>query len=149
MKMRTRNWPPPGYPLVQGEHTLTDTWSIHLSESFARRIEDESLVLWRPGLTLWMTAWGNDDAESQAERLKWAKNCASADRTDERVTQAGGVTRFAYRLVDRDEEGEVASLNVVLLGDDEELQVAAYFDTEADEAMAVELIDSIDLRSGR
>jgi len=147
--MRTRNWPPPGYPLVQGEHTLTDTWSIYLPESFARRIEEGSLVLWRPGLTLWMTAWGNDDAESQAERLKWVKDRASPDRTDEYVTHAGGVTRFAYRLVDRNEEGEVASLNAVLFGDDEQLQVAAYFDTEADEAMAVELIDSSDLRSGR
>ena len=146
--MRTRNWPPPGYPLVQGEHRLTDAWSIHLPESFARRIEEGSLVLWRPGLTLWMTAWGNDNGESQAERLKWVKERASPDRTNERVTRAGGVTRFAYRLVDRNEDGEVASLNAVLFGDDEQLQVAAYFDTEADEATAVQLIDSIDLRNG-
>src|SRR3569623_1196473 len=141
--MRTRNWPPPGYPLVQGEHRLTDAWSIHLPESFARRIEEGSLDLWRPGLKLWMPAWGSDNGESQAERLKWVKERASPDRTNERVTRAGGVTRFAYRLVDRNEDGEVASLNAVLFGDDEQLQVAAYFDTEADEATAVQLIDSI------
>src|SRR4051812_32436765 len=82
--MPAKNWPPPGFPLVQGDHALTATWSIHLREQFARRVEDGSLVLWRPGLTLWLVAWGNDNNETQDERLAWIKDKASPARSDAR-----------------------------------------------------------------
>ena len=50
--MARKKWPPSGFPLVEGEHRLTATWSMYLPEQFARRIEDGSLVLWLPGLTI-------------------------------------------------------------------------------------------------
>jgi hypothetical protein len=62
-------WPPPGFPIVEGDYALTARWSLYLPEKFARRLEDGSLVLWRHGLTIWLAAWNNDRAESQAQRL--------------------------------------------------------------------------------
>src|SRR5688500_10051143 len=96
--MGAKKWPPPGFPLVQGEHAVTERWAIRLSEPFARRIEDGSLVLWRPGLTLWMAAWGNNNQESQAERLARIKDRASPARFAERESVGDDLTRFNYRL---------------------------------------------------
>lgn len=109
--MPAKKWPPPGFPLVQGDHALTATWSFHLPEQFARRAEDNSLVLWRPGLTLWLTAWGNDHNEAQSERLARAKRDCSPDRFAEREVVEGGITRLSYRLRDANDDGPVESLN--------------------------------------
>jgi hypothetical protein len=57
--MAKKKWPPPGFPLVSGDYALTEEWAIHLPEKFARRVEEGNLVLWRPGLTIWLAAWGN------------------------------------------------------------------------------------------
>jgi hypothetical protein len=86
-------WPPAGFPLVEGSYAVTADWSIQLPEQFARRIEDGDLVLWRPGLTVWMTVWGNDHHESRAERLALVKEAASPERFAEReVEEVGGVS---------------------------------------------------------
>ena len=45
----TPAWPPPGFPVVQGDHALTATWRMHLPQPFARRVEDGQLDLWRRG----------------------------------------------------------------------------------------------------
>jgi len=144
--MPAKKWPPPGFPLVQGDHALTATWSIHLPEQFARRVEDGSLVLWRPGLTLWLAAWGNDTNETQAKRLARIREDASPARFDVRESVGGGATRFSYRLRDENDAGPVESLNACVIGDDGHLQLSVYFDDAADAAKAQQLVDSVALR---
>ena len=96
--MPKKKWPPPEFPIVEGDHLLTETWAIHLPDKFARRIEDGDLVLWRPGLTLWVTPWGNDRSESQSKRLKAIKKHASPDRFSESESKTDRLTRYVYRL---------------------------------------------------
>jgi hypothetical protein len=117
--------------------------SIHLPEKFARRVEDGSLVLWRPGATIWLTAWGNDRGESQVQRLKWIKKDASPERFSESETRADGVTRFNYRLREEGEDGSVESLSAYIINDDGHLQMTVYFDDPADEATAQSLAESV------
>ena len=145
--MAKKKWPPPGYPLVEGEHLLTATWSIRLPGQFARRIEDGSLVLWRPGLTLWLVAWNNDHGQSQAEGLARVKRSASKQRVAEQELAAEGVTRFSYRLLDESEAGPVESLYGFVFADDGHLQLSIYFDDPADERVARELVESATLRA--
>ena len=104
------------------------------------------LVLWRPGLTIWMEAWGNDNDESQAERLAWIKEEASPKRTAERESVANGLTRFSYRLRDKNEKGPVESMYGFVLDDVGHLQLAIYFDAPADEAKARRIVDSVTKR---
>jgi len=144
--MPARKWAPPGFPLVQGDHALTETWSIHLPEQFARRVEEGSLVLWRPGLTIWLAAWGNDNDETQSERLAWIKDEASPARFDAREAVGGGVTRFSYRLRDENEDGPIESLNAYVISEDGHLRLSVYFDDPADATKAQQLIDSVALR---
>jgi hypothetical protein len=142
--MSAKKWPPPGFPIVLGDHALTREWQIHLPEKFARRIEEGDLVLWRPGLTVWLAAWGNTHGESQSARLAHIKETASRDRTAERErVTPDGLTRFDYRLRDQNDDGPVESLNGFVIGDDGEVNVAVYFDDVADEPTAYLLVDSI------
>lgn len=138
-----KKWPPPGFPLVEGDHHLTAVWSIYLPEQFARRVEQGSLVLWRPGLTIWLTAWNNDHGESQAKRLARIKESAAKNRFAESESQANDATRYRYRLRDQNADGPVESIAAVVINDDGLLQVAVYFDDPADEGKACELVDSV------
>jgi hypothetical protein len=142
-----KKWPPPGFPIVEGDHALTETWAMRLPAKFARRVEDGSMVLWRPGLTIWLAAWNNDRGQSRAERLAWIKGAASPERFAERESETGGVTRFSYRLHDENPDGAVESLSGYIVGEDGHLQMAVYFDDPADEPTARELVDSVTQRA--
>ena len=141
--MPSKKWPPPGFPLVEGDHALTAKWMLHLPEKFARRVEDGSFVLWRPGLTLWTSAWENDHDATQSELLAYAKTRASPARFAEREATKGGVTRFSYRLRDDSEDGPVESIHSFVFADDGELLLAAYFDDPADEPKAWRIVESV------
>jgi hypothetical protein len=144
--MAKKKWPPPGFPLAEGELPLTASWSIRLPGQFARRIEDGSLVLWRPGLTIWLVAWNNDHGQSQADRVAWIKKSASPKRFAEQEAEAGGVTRFSYRLRDDSDDGPVESVYGFVIGDDGHLQLSIYFDDPTDERVARELVQGVSLR---
>lgn len=141
----SKSWPPPGYRLVEGRHRLTQDWSLVLPAPFARRIQAGSLVLWRPGLTLWIDAWKNDREESQAARLADAKQIMSDGGRIVRELVDGGLTRFAYRLLDDSDDGPVESLNALVYADHGHLQIGIYFDDPADEATALAIADSVTL----
>jgi len=144
--MARKKWPPPGSSIVEGDYALTETWTIHLPEQFARRIEDGDLVLWRPGVTIWLAAWGNDNGESQGKRLKKIKRDASPERFADRESKAKNLTRYSYRLRE-DNDGAVDAVYGFVLNDDGHLQLAVYFDEPADEVKARNLVDSVTERS--
>lgn len=141
--MPGKKWPPPGFPIVEGAYALTATWSIFLPEMFARRVEDGCLVLWRPGLTIWLAAWNNNHSQSQAERLAWIKGEASSERFGDQQSSADGVTRFSYRLRDETDDGPVESLFAFIINDGGHLQMSVYFDDPAEEGTARSLVDSV------
>jgi hypothetical protein len=139
--MSGKKWPPPGFPIVEGDHALTAKWAVRLPEPFARRVEDGSPCLWRPGLTIWVAAWNNDRRQSQAERLRWVKEAASPDRFAESEASADGLTRYRYRLRDESEDGPAESVNGYVIADDGHLQLGIYFDDPADAERALKLVD--------
>jgi hypothetical protein len=138
-----KDWPPPGFPIVEGDHALSEKWMIHLPERFARRFEDGSLVLWRPGLTIWLTAWDNDHGVSQSQRLIGLKEAISNERFAEQEGIDENLTRFSYRLRDENEDGQVESLYGFVISDDGHLQLAIYFDDLTDEAEARQLVAGV------
>jgi hypothetical protein len=138
-----KKWPPPGFPVVEGDYALNATWSIHLRERFARRVEDGQLVLWRPGFTIWLTAWNNDHNESQAKRLAGIKKSVSPKRFAEHESQSKNLTRYSYRLRDENEDGPVESLYGFVMSEHGHLQMAIYFDYPAGEAAARQLVDGV------
>ena len=140
-----KKWPPKGYPLVDGHYQLTAEWSIDLPSQFARRIEEGSLVLWRPGLTVWCDAFGNDHRTSRTVRLKEIRSKISSAASAIREESGPKVTRLVYRLRDQNADGPVESVTSFTFSDDGYLQMAVYFDAPDDERVAFAIADSVSL----
>jgi hypothetical protein len=110
----------------------------------ARRMEDENLVFWRPGFTMWIAAWGEgEEQQSRQRRLKGLKRQMDPDGRVVRNKDDGDIAYFAYRLRDEGPDGHVESLNAFAVSDVGHLQMSIYFDDTADEAKALALVDSV------
>ena len=101
-------------------YQITKEWSIHLPGKFSRRIEDESLVLWRPGFTIWIDVWGNDSSESNSERLDRIKDEASKDKYDEEfinnnyiilATKKGIIKKTTLEAYSRPRQNGIIAIN--------------------------------------
>jgi hypothetical protein len=139
-----KQWPPPGYPVLEGFQELTDDWALTLTEPMARRIEDENLVFWRPGFTVWIAAWGEGEEEQpRKRRLKGLKREMDPEGRVVRDKDDGDIAYFAYRVRDVGPEGHVESLCAFAVSDVGHLQLSIYFDDVVDEAKALALIDSV------
>ncbi|MFT5526448.1 MAG: hypothetical protein ACI9G1_003484 [Pirellulaceae bacterium] len=125
----------PDYPVVTGDYQLTGTWSVSLPLKFSRREEDGAVVLWRPGLTIYIVSWNNDDEDSIDSYLSQIKSDVSRDAFEKTENRSGAVTQFSYRLVEDDGDA-LYGFAIVNSG---HLQVSIYFDEEDD----VELVRSI------
>jgi hypothetical protein len=134
----------PEFPVVEGRYQMTSDWAVTLPQRFNRRIEDGSLVFWRPGITAWTVVWNNDNGESQQERLEWLRTDTSPDAFDAQFFTDGDVTRYSYRLTERRDEGVVHALYGFALGVNGHVQMAIYFDDEADLETARAICRSLD-----
>lgn len=132
------------FPVVGGRHQLTDNWAVIFPRQFKHRIEDDSLVFWRPGITVWTTIWRNDDKTSQQERLDSFRSDASPEAFAAEVFSDGDVTRFAYRLTDRGEDGVVHVLHAYAIGVGGNVLMAIYVDDEGDLELARQIWKSLD-----
>ena len=129
----------PDFPVVTGGYQLTSSWSISLPLNFNRRIEGGSLILWRPGVTLYFIVWNIDHGESIAARLSRLKADISPEAFEYCEEIDGGVRRCSYRLV---EEG-VHAVYGFAISDRGHVQAAVYLDDPADVELARSMLASI------
>jgi hypothetical protein len=134
----------PDFPVVAGRYQMTREWSVTLPGRFNRRIEDGSLVLWRPGLTVWILVWGNNHAESVQARLNGLRERRSPQAFDEEVLNDGGLTRYAYRLSEQRDDGLVSALYAFAIGSGGHVQAAIYFDDKTELDVAKQIWRSFD-----
>lgn len=125
------------FPVVEGTHQLTPNWSIRLPEPFKRRIEDGELVLWRPGLTAWISAWNNQNDESIDNRVAWVREEIPEGAFDVSEERDGDIARVCFRAPDDDADHDAQpGFYSFVIGASGHLQVAIYFDDEADAEVA-------------
>jgi hypothetical protein len=129
----------PNFPAVTGRYQMTREWWITLPGEFNRRVEDGSLVLWRPGLTVWVLVWGNDHSESTQVRLDGFRTRKSSLAFDEEMHHDGDVTRYSYRLTEQDDDGPRSALYAFAIGMTGHVQAAIYFDDETQLAIAKQI----------
>jgi hypothetical protein len=135
----------PDFPVVDGDYLLTSGWRIDLPRPFNRRIEEGSLVLWAPELTLWFNVWNNDRKASSGELLASIREHISTARTGENVEHAGDLTRLTYDLAEPDPEtGEAHdSINGYIIASSGYVQVSAYYDSPLARILAQRMIATI------
>jgi hypothetical protein len=139
----------PAFPIVEGTYRLTDEWTLQLPAPCNRRVEDGDLVLWRPGLTAWVAIWHNDNGASIDERLGWVREEQSPDAYAASDRRESGVRYYSYRLDEVDDDGDrTPALYGYAYVDREHVQIAIYFDDEADATVAEALFASLRYTAG-
>lgn len=128
----------PDFPVVSEEYRLTDSWSIYLPRLFNRRVEEKSLVLWRPGLTIYFNLFSNSPGYSVDELVEQFKSDSSPDAYDTRESTSEEVRSYSYRLI---EDGVLALYSTAFVPSGM-LQMAIYFDKEDDIELAREIAGS-------
>src|SRR5262245_44455383 len=91
----------PNFPVVEGKYQITKEWSISLPGKFNRRFEDNSLVIWRPGLTAWIVVWNNNKMESAKQRCEYFRKEINPDAFALEERTDGPILRFSYRLTEK------------------------------------------------
>lgn len=134
----------PDYPVVEGDFPLTAQWSVELPAPFNKRLEEEHLVLFRPGLRIFVGVWNNDDAQSQEARLAHVRDAASSDRYDEKTSTDGDVWLYGYRLKEADSDSPCDALYAFGLGTQGHVDLACFVDDESKLALAEQVWHSLD-----
>lgn len=130
----------PNFPIVSGQYQLTSTWSVSLPLKFNRRIEEGSLILWRPKLTLYFNVWNNNHNESIDTRLAQLKQDISTEAFELSEQSTISHHRLSYQLL----EDGIHTLYGFVLAKESYIQVAAYFDNASDINLARSIFASID-----
>lgn len=131
----------PDFPVVSGDYLMTKGWRVALPEQFNRRIEDGSLVLWRPELTFWINVWQGERVVSIDEVLERLLAGASAERTDEQVERTPAMNRLTYELAEDGPDSN--SVNGYVIFPSGYVQVAACYDSPQARALAYGIIKSM------
>lgn len=122
----------PEFPVVSGRYQISPEWSLFLPGAFNRRIEDDDLVIWRPGFTVWIAAWHNKPEESIQTRMRLLKQDITENAQELIEEEDPGVLRLRFRLEEPADDDRVAAYYAFAVADDGYLQIAMYFDDEAD-----------------
>jgi hypothetical protein len=136
----------PDFPVVSGSYQMTDEWSATLPEGFNRRIEDGSLVLWRPELTFWINVWGTKDDASLEKRLAAILDRSNPQRTDEQVERSSTLVRVTYEVPEHDPTRRVPNYKSIsghVLAPASQVQISAYYDSKSARSLAYQVIHSV------
>lgn len=133
----------PKFPVIDGLYRMTEDWALTLDQKHNRRIEDGSLVIWRPGFTIWTKVWGSKDGETPEQTLKGLKDGISPKATEVKEEQEGGVLRVSYRLDEESEDKRRPAFHGFAVGSDSHVQISIYFNDEKEAAKAVQIFKSL------
>ena len=133
----------PDFPVIEGKYQITNTWLISLDQKYNRRIEDGSMVIWRPGVTIWLVAWENNDNKSIKERIKNTKKDISNRAYDYLEKIDGNLGTVQYFLKEEENGNIQIGLNGIIFNEGGQLQVSIYYDKSADEKLVKELFNGI------
>lgn len=133
---------PSDFPFVIDRIGLTENWSLVLPFACKLRMENGAMVLWRPGFTIWVTAFRNDLGDSITDRKAHFAETASPEKFDERNYEAAGRHYYSYRLAEESKVDRVPALYAFSFSHDGHLQLSFYFDNETDAELAYNILAS-------
>jgi hypothetical protein len=125
---------------------MAKNWRLTLPEEFNRRIEDGSLVLWRPELTFWINIWNNDQHATVDELLGKLMAGANPERRQESIKRTDDVIGWTYELAEEvadSDDAACTSVNGYIISALGYVQISAYVDTPEARSLGSEIIDSV------
>ena len=133
----------PRFPVVSGDYAMTNDWSVTLPGEFFERIEDESLVLWRPAHTIWTLVWGLPPNVSRSGQVANLVKQREAEATELEVDETADRHAISYRLDSVQEGATVHALYGFVVSDRGYVQMAQYLDIVEDVERAREILQSV------
>ena len=130
----------PDFPVIKGQYQITEDWKIFLPEKFNRRFEDNQLVIWKPGFTIWIVAWENNKNESIEIRQKHFLEIMSSEAFELEKESS----YFSYRLTENHDGDIVHAYYGLMFNQSGHIQMGMYFDDESDLKLAKEIFKSIE-----
>ena len=130
------------FPFLVGRVALTEEWTIDLPRAFKQRFEESQMVLWCPGLTVWLSVWENNKNQSAPDRQSAFAAEASPGKFDEITIEQDGVLYYSYRIIEASDDQRVAALQGFAFAEWGHLQLSIYFDDESDAELANQLLRS-------
>src|SRR3954464_2702751 len=94
--------PPPQFPRVRGDYQMTREWRVTLPDEYAKRFEKgelgTDLVLWRSGMTCWVSIYDQKAGEPPAAPFAWRKGRKPKDAVQEFEFVDNKPLRYGYLL---------------------------------------------------
>jgi len=118
-------------PVVAGTVLVPQCWRFDISGRMFRRIDGGSLVLWRPGLTIWMDVYTANN-QSIEERVNGILSIKSEKAADLQRRDEEDMVKLRYSLTETVADKELHGVYLFGFTAEEELHLAVYYTSEAD-----------------
>ncbi|MBY9005962.1 MAG: DUF2185 domain-containing protein [Candidatus Lokiarchaeota archaeon] len=120
----------PDYPVVENRVQIFNRWEIKIYEKFNKRIEDKTIVLWKPNITIMIDHWKPKVSKKQIISQLKERILDNAYEIEE--IKFKNFINLGYRINEERPEGLVYIYNVHLVDKGTELLFTFYFDYDND-----------------
>ena len=112
-------------PVDKGIVQIGKNWSFEVSSRMVRRIEDNSLVIWKPGFTIWLNIFTPKNI-SKTERLDTILKAKSDMSQDLQQEDSENMSKIRYQL---NEDGQ-DSINIFGFTATSQIHMSIYYDND-------------------
>lgn len=133
----------PKFPIIEGTYQMTDNWAVTLDQKYNRRIEDGSLVIWRPGFTIWTKVWNLKADETPEIRLQALKEDISEDAQNIVEISEEVPLLLSYQLKEDSDDDRQPAFYGFAVSASGHVQIAIYFDHPGDLKTAQKIFASL------
>lgn len=134
----------PAFPIVEGHAEVVSGWWVELKEPHNRRFVGDATVLWRSGVTLWLTPREQSWDVSLDDQMLALQRAMPEAAFNMRTESNGNRAALTYQL-NEIHDGDVGLLGVygAAFTASRVVEVAIYFDEEGECAEAAQFIRAL------
>jgi len=114
-------------PVDKGKINITNEWSFDVSTRMVKRVDKGSLVIWRPGFTLWIDAYKPEDKDIST-REKKLLDIISPERINFESIRQDQLQKIRYELTEQTGEYVQKSAYIFGLTESQEIHITIYYD---------------------
>lgn len=131
-------------PVDRGFIQISKNWGFNISTRMLKRFDKGSLVIWRPGFTIWLDIL-NTNGVGIEERINNVLKTVSPDRTDFSKVQEYGIHKIRYSLREITDGKEQNAVYIFALSEDQEIHMVIYFDNSNDMSEIEKIWETLEL----
>jgi len=131
------------FPEVNGRYQITSEWSIYLENRYLKRFEEDNLVFWKKGLTIYIAIW-DLYKNSKQETLKWIKEDSCQKPIEKYEFVRDRYLYYGYLLEEDIDNNKRWALYVFTIANSGYVQMAIYFDNKEELEVAKDIWSTLE-----